>query len=137
MTERNFTILSKTITTSVSIVAVEYGDIPISTTGLTVQTIFTYGTSGTTVKAFLQTSFDDGTTWVDIASFSFTTTSATNLYNLSTRTPKTSAVVPTDGTLGANSVVDGLIGHKLRAKYVTTGTYATSTTLKMDIKLHS
>ncbi len=137
MTERNFTILNRTITTAESITAVNYGDIPISTTGITVQTIFTRGGGGTTAKAYLQTSFDEGTTWVDIASFSFTTSSLTNIYNLTANTAKTTAVVPTDGTLAANTVVDGLIGGKLRTKYVTTGTYTTNTTLKMDVRLHN
>ena len=137
MTERNFTILELVLAAAESITTVDHGDIPESSNGLTVQCIFTRVGGGTTAKAYLQTTLDDGTTWFDIASFSFTTTSLTNIYNLSGSTAKTTAVVPTDATLTANTVVDGLIGTKLRAKYVTTGTYTGASALKMDIKLHN
>lgn len=137
MSERNFTILNKTITTAESITTVDYGDIPVSTTGLTVQCAFTVGGGGTTAKAYLQTTLDNGTTWFDIACFSFTTSSLTNIYNLTSNTAKTTAVVPGNAVLTANTVVDGLIGNKLRTRYVTTGTYTGTTTLKVDVHLHN
>jgi hypothetical protein len=137
MTERNFTLLNQAITVAEAITTVDYGNIPEETNGITVQCAFVRGGGGTTAKAYVQTTLDGGTTWIDIASFSFTTSSLTNVYNLTANTPKTTAVVPTDGTLTANTVVDGLIGTKLRAKYVTTGTYTGTTTLKIDVKLHN
>ena len=137
MSERNFTIFNEAITTATSIVAVNYGKIPTGSKGITAQAIFTYGSSGTSTKAYLQTSLDGGVTWVDIASWAFTTSSSTKIYNLSARTPKTTQVTPTDGSLTDNTAVDGLIGDRIRTKYVTTGTYADSTSLKIDIQLHS
>lgn len=136
MSERNFTILDHDITIAEGATVVEHGEIPISTNGITAQATFTFGSGGTTVKAYLQTSVDNGDTWFDIISFAFAGTTIKTLYNLSGNTPKTTAVVPTDGTLTDNTSIDGLIGSLLRIKYVTTGTYA-STNIKVDIRLHN
>ncbi len=95
---------------------------------LTVEFIFTYGSGGTSVDAYVQTSFD-GATWIDIINFHPTTASLSNIYNLTSLTPKTTAVVPTDGTLSANTAVDGILGSSLRVKYKSAGTYAGSSTL--------
>jgi len=96
---------------------------------LTLEGIFTYGSGGTTIDAYVQTSIDGGSTWVDIANFHFTTASAKAIYNLSSLTPKTTIVAPTDGSLTGNTSVDGIIGTQLRVKYSSTGTYAASTTV--------
>lgn len=100
---------------------------------LTIQTKFLYGAGGTTVDAYVQTSFDGGTTWVDIANFHFTTAAATKIANLSSMTPVTTLATPTDGSLTSNTVVDGLIGDKLRVKYATVGTYTGATSLEVDV----
>lgn len=90
---------------------------------LTIQANFAYGSGGTSVAVFLQTSLDGGTSWIDIANFSFTTASAIAIVNLSAATPKTTAVTPTDGSLAANTVVDGIIGAMFRCKGSSVGTY--------------
>lgn len=90
---------------------------------------FTYGSSGTTLHAYIQTSLDEGLTWIDIRCFSVTTSSLTNVVNHSAYTAVTTAVVPTDGSLTANTSVDGVLGRAFRVKVTSTGTYATSTTL--------
>jgi len=99
---------------------------------LTVQSTFTYGSGGTSAKAWLQTSIDGGTTWIDIAGFAFTTSSATRVYSLDT-TAVTTIYTPTDGTITDNTAKNGILGDRFRVKYTTTGTYADSTTLKVDI----
>ena len=98
---------------------------------LVLQAVFVYGSGGTSAKAWVQTSIDEGTTWFDIASFAFTTASATRLYSLDT-TAVTSIYTPTDATLTDNTVKNGLLGDKYRVKYTTTGTYAGSTTLTIS-----
>lgn len=128
-----FPIFNKTITTAVSIVAVDFGDIPDFTKGLTIEAVFTRGSGGSSTKAYVQTTID-GTNWVDIACFAFTTSSARKVCNLRANTPVTTIATPTDGTLTDNTVVDGVIGIKLRTKYVTTGTYADSTSLVITAK---
>ena len=98
---------------------------------ITAQATFTYGSAGTTCKAWLQTSLDDGASWIDVACFSFTTASARKIAAVNNFVAITGAavVVPTDGTLAADAIVNGVLGRWLRVKVITTGTYADSTTL--------
>lgn len=94
-----------------------------------VQLRFVYGSGGTNVKAYLQTTMDDGTTPVDIACVLFTTASESPFLNFSALTPKTTQVVATDGTLSDDTAVDGILGDRFRLKVISTGTYAASTSL--------
>lgn len=97
------------------------------------QAIFTYGSGGTTANAYVQTSLDSGVTWFDIANFSFTTSTAKFMYNLSGLTPVTTEnATRTDGSMTANTSLDGFIGDLLRVKYSSTGTYGGNTTLRID-----
>ncbi len=99
-------------------------------TNLTLQCVFTYGSGGGTADAYVQTSVDSGNTWIDIAQFHLTTSNANLIYNLSSGTPITTAITPTDGSLTNNTSQDGIIGDKLRVKYKSGGTaYAGGTTL--------
>lgn len=82
---------------------------------------------GTSVKVYLQTSLDGGTTWVDIACVAFTTSAGVKAVNLNAGTPKTTPVTPTDGTLTDDTCVDGLIGTLVRQKVVSVGTYTANT----------
>lgn len=100
--------------------------------GVGVQGKFTYGSGGTTADAWVQTSFDGGATWTDVANFHFTTSSARFIFNLSALTPVTTQYAPTDGTLAANTAKDGIIGSMWRVKYTTVGTYA-GTTMEVDL----
>lgn len=100
---------------------------------LTLQGTFTYGSGGTSADAWVQTTLDGGVTWTDIANFHFTTSSARFIYNLSALTAVTTEYTATDGTLSANTAKDGVIGHQFRVKYTTVGTYAASTTLRVDV----
>lgn len=101
---------------------------------LTAQAVFTYGSGGTSVDAYLQTSVDGGATWFDIANFHFTTASAKALFNLSSQTPVTTQfTTPTDGSLTANTSKDGLVGPLFRVKLMSVGTYAGGTTLRIDV----
>lgn len=93
---------------------------------------FAWGSAGTTVKAWVQTSFDGGGTWVDIACFAFTTAIARTIHSVRSATAVAANYVATDGTLADNTVKDGLLGDRLRVKYTTTGTYATNTTLTIS-----
>lgn len=90
----------------------------------TIEARFAYGSGGTTAKAWVQVSPDDGTTWIDIASFAFTTSSAIKVINLSGLTPVTTAITPTDGSMADNTVQDGILASLMRVKVTTTGTYS-------------
>jgi hypothetical protein len=89
---------------------------------LTLQAVITVVGGGTTAKAWVQTSLDGGVTWVDIASFAFTTSTATRVYHL-TPVAVTTIATPTDGTLTDNTAVNGILGDRFRVKLTTTGTY--------------
>lgn len=89
---------------------------------LTLQGVITVAGGGTTAKAWVQTSLDGGSTWIDIANFAFTTSTATRVYHL-TAAAVTSIATPSDGTLADNTAVNGILGDRFRVKLTTTGTY--------------
>lgn len=89
---------------------------------LALYAVFVRAAGGTSAKAWVQTSLDGGTTWVDIANFAFTTTTADRMYNL-TAAAVTSIATPTDGALADNTSVNGFLGALYRVKLTTTGTY--------------
>jgi len=125
------TLLSKTFTTAVTAQlgpVLELGRLPADgSTYLALQANFFYSAGGTNVTAWVQTSLDGGLTWADIASFQFTTTSVRKLstVHIWPATPFTANTTATDGTLTANTVLNGLLGDRLRVKYTSTGTYTT------------
>jgi hypothetical protein len=88
-----------------------------------------YGASSGTpsVRAYLQTTGDEGTTVCDIACVLFEAASEHKMLNFSALTPKLSQVTPTDASLADDTAVDGILGNKLRLKVVTIGTYSGST----------
>lgn len=94
---------------------------------------FVYGSGGTTVKVWVQTTFDQGLTWTDIMSFAHTTASLSrfSVVNTYPSTAFSAVTALTDGTLADNTVLTGLIGHQIRLKYTSTGTYGGSTTLSV------
>lgn len=95
--------------------------------GVLLQAAFTYGSGGTTLKAWIQSTVDGGTTWFDVACFAFTTASKTRIANLRAATAVTSLATPGDAALADDTVVDGILGDQIRVKYTSTGTYVAST----------
>lgn len=91
----------------------------------------TYGSGGTNAKMWVQTSIDEGASWIDIAEFTFTTANATRVYALMA-TSVASIYTPTDATITANTSKDGILGDRFRVKYTTTGIYGGSTTIRVD-----
>ena len=90
---------------------------------------------GTTAKAWVQVTLDDGQTWLDIACFAFTTSSAVKVINLSGLTPVTTAITPSDGAMADNTVQDGIHGSAMRVKVTTTGTYSnTILSVKVSVR---
>jgi hypothetical protein len=99
---------------------------------LVVQANLAYGSGGTSVDVYVQTTFDGGVSATDIANFHFTTSSARKAFNVSAVTPQLTPVALTDGAISANTAQDGLIGPRIRLKYTSSGTYAGGTTLQVD-----
>ena len=98
---------------------------------LAVEANFVYGADGTNLKAWIQTSLDGGSNWIDIINFAFTTSSGRRISVVDTDAAATD-VTPTDGSLADNTIIDGILGDRLRVKLTTTGTYSTSTTLDIN-----
>lgn len=104
--------------------------------GVSFESIFAWGSGGTTAKTYLQTSLDGGLTWFDIASQAFATAIASKVSAVSTAiAPGTQAFTPTDGSLTDNTVNNGVLGDRIRVKLVTTGTYAGGTTMAVWVAL--
>lgn len=85
---------------------------------------FGYGSGGTSCDVLVQTTLDGGTTWLDVAHFSFTTASATKAANLSGLTAK---AVGAYVALSGEGVNDGLLGNQIRAVITSIGTYVNTT----------
>lgn len=132
----NHKLFEKTITTSLDgsdaakgLGAVYYSLHPVLSAAFAF--VFDYGSGGTTIDAYLQTSIDGGASWCDVANFHGVQTDLTKIINLSSLTPVTSSVTPGDGVIGANTALDGILGQHWRVKLKSAGTYGGSTTLKV------
>lgn len=99
---------------------------------LVAQLRFAYGSGGTTVRAYLQTSLDQGVTAIDIACVLFGTASEVAVRNFSALTPTITQITSTDGTLADDTTIDGVLGDRVRLKLTSTGTYGGSTVLTAD-----
>lgn len=129
-------IASVTITTAVTNQTTAPFQIskPPTTSGISIQINFTYGSGGTSVSAWLQTSLDGGATWNDVAApAAITTASVKSVFNVSAETPALTPIATTDGSLAAGTAKDGLVGPIWRLKYTSVGTYAGGTTLTVDL----
>lgn len=108
-------------------VSLEYIDDLEGMAGATLSLRFMYGQGGASVKAWVQTSIDQGATWMDIACAVFGTATKIAVFNLSAETPQTNLITPTDGALADNSAQDGCLGDRLRVKITSTGNYQNTT----------
>ena len=125
------TLLDVIITTAVTAVVTTQVNVGSNLASLNLRADFDYGSAGTNGKFWIQTSFDGGTTWTDISCFAVTTASLDRYTNLSTLTPVVTPVALVDGALADNTSADGALGGLIRVKYTTTGTYATSTRIRI------
>lgn len=98
---------------------------------LAIQARFAYGAGGESCIALVETTLDQGTTWFAVARFLFGTASEVQIVNLSSLTPVTVPTVPDEPTSANDTVFDGPLGDRFRAKVVTVGTYTGSTLLSL------
>lgn len=122
-------VTGQVITSSVSAqsVSIAYIDRLEGVNAVTFQANFTYGSGGTSLKVDLETSIDQGTTWLPICRIAFTTASAEKVANVSGLTPKTTAAALS--TPSDDSCTDAVLGDRLRVKITSVGTYAGNTTI--------
>lgn len=98
----------------------------------TLQVNFNYGSGGTTIKVLVETSLDQGTTWIEVWRCALATASEENLVNLSGLTPVSTPYTP--AALSDDAVKDGVFGALWRARILTTGTYAGNTSLAIRMQ---
>jgi hypothetical protein len=94
-------------------------------TALTISGRLAYGSGGTSAIVVVQTSLNQGATWIDVARLDFATAGAEKVVNLSGLTPRTTPL--TAAALGAEGCNDGVLGDRLRAVVTVVGTYVSST----------
>jgi hypothetical protein len=128
-------LLNQAITTAITLAAIPSSKLQLAdgARSICAQANFVYGSGGVSCDAFLQTSFDNGVSWVDVCNFHFGTASARFLFNLSSLTPVTAQYTATDGTIAANTCKDGVLGNLFQVKLASTGTYAGGTNLSVDV----
>lgn len=93
---------------------------------------FVYGTGGTTTKVYVQTSVNGGD-WRDIMSFAFALASRRVRSGVQCypSTALAAVIADSDAALTDDTVLNGFLGDLYRVKYVSVGTYATNTTLRV------
>lgn len=99
--------------------------------GMTSVTLFArlvYGSGGTACLVVVQTSLDQGASWIDVCRFDFATANASKSANVSA---SAAAAVAAVAALSAEGKVDGVLGDRLRCKITTTGVYAGSTSISV------
>lgn len=91
---------------------------------------FDYGSGGTTCAAIIQTSLDQGVTWIDIIRFDFTTS---DRKAHATVGAFSAGAVTTLAALASEGKTDNTLGDRIRCKVTSTGTYAGNTTLSVRV----
>ncbi len=122
---KRFNLLSAAITAAVGLTATTSVKGLDGMRALDLLGSFVFAGSGTSGDAYVQTSFDSGTNWIDIAQFNYSggaIASGLKFYSLDD-TAVTTQYAPTSGTLTDNTVKNGVLGDELRVQYVTVGTY--------------
>jgi hypothetical protein len=117
---------------SIGAAATQVGEVVDDLSGalaVTLSARLAYGSGGTSCYALVETSLDQGVTWVQIARFDFTTSGLQKVLTVSGLTPRLAAA--SAGSLSADTALDGTLGDRLRATAVSTGTYAGSTVLSV------
>jgi len=95
----------------------------------TVAVNFNWGSGGTSLDVYVETTLDQGTTWVQVAHAHFTTASAQKLFNLSAETDQVDAFTP--AALANDKGQWGIFGDRWRARIITVGTYGGNTSLSV------
>lgn len=88
---------------------------------------FVYGSGGTSCIAIVDTSLDQGESWIEIARFDFAQANRVAIATVSAGPYP----VTTLAALAANAKRDGVLGDRLRARVTSDGTYATNTSLSV------
>jgi hypothetical protein len=75
------------------------------------------------IRAYLQTSLDDGNSVIDVACVVFQSTNQQQVFNVDALGTSPAPMTATDGALADNTILGGLLGNRLRLKLTTQGTW--------------
>ena len=103
---------------------------PGSVRSLTVLADFVRAAGGTTTDVLVETSFDNGSTWVEIMQFAFLVTTDRKLSSVRRDIAVAGGIDP-DGALADDAILDGVIGDRIRAVLTTTGTYSGASSITL------
>lgn len=107
--------------------------LPPNTVMLTALCSLTYvASAATSLKVYLQTTFDGEDTWMDFACFAFTTASAAKIMSISALTAALTPATPAEATLADNTAI-AYIGDRVRVKVTSVGTYGAGNVVDLDI----
>jgi hypothetical protein len=96
---------------------------------------FAYGSGGDTLKVIVETSFNQGATWVEVERLAFAQASAEKTVNLSALTPVTTVYAP--AALSDDTVKDGLLGPRWRARILKGAGAAYAGNTALAVRLHA
>jgi len=130
---RTVKLVDSRVITAAGTVTDTYGEVHEDVQGMSLWANFTHGSGGTSCKAYVQTSFD-GTNWIDVACFAFTTSSAGKTLCVKGDQADAAANTATDGSLSDDTATFGVVGRYIQVKTVSVGTYGDSTTLDLWAK---
>ena len=99
-----------------------------------VEANFNYGSGGDTLKAIIETTPDQGTTWIEVARLAFAMASAQKVVNLSGLTP---VGVYTPAALSDDAVKDGILGDRFRARILKGAGAAYAGNTSLSIRMHA
>lgn len=91
---------------------------------------FVYGSGGATAILKLQTTLDQGLSWIDVLRFDFAQANRKAIASVGVFGNVAPAAV---AVLGAEGKLDNILGDRLRAVLTTTGTYAANTSIACRI----
>lgn len=99
--------------------------------GATLSANFVYGSGGDTLKVAIETTLNQGASWVEVTRFAFAQASAEKVVNLSALTPVTTVYPP--AALSDDTVKDGILGQRWRARIIkgAGAAYAGNTSLSL------
>jgi hypothetical protein len=101
---------------------------------VTISASFTYGSGGDTLKAIVETTLDQGATWIEVARLAFAQASAQKVVNLSGLTPVTTVYAP--AALSDDTVKDGILGDRFRARILKGAGAAYAGNTSLTLRLH-
>lgn len=122
------------ITTAVTSALSTAVNLGVKPQALTVQAKFVYvASAATSADVYVQTTID-GTNWIDIANFHYTTANAQQFVNVLGMTGVTTPATWTNGSIAANTTQAGVLGTQYRCVLTSVGTYGAGTIFSIDVQ---